>query len=654
MKKLVIGLLLLVLFNLPVAAKDSSKALWNVFSSTQKFVGREKVLAQIRDHFQNKSPLLCLTGFAGFGKTLTAKRYCECSRDHYQVIWWIDGERDLQEQLKKFSEALTERFPHYVPSTSDFYKNSAKFVFRALEKLPASWLIVFDNMQTSEQIRDMCPQNRAGQAGHILVTSRSNIGWENNLPLPLLDGQESLALLQAILGKDDAELEKLVPLFQGYPLAIAQAASFIKSHPTMDVARYLQLVSHDKTRLRTREGSFVNQESNVIKMNGYEKAIYQAIDMSVKRLKEESPSGFELLKIMSFLWNKHVPLFLLEQYLKDHLCRDDCDEAVRALCKYSFVEYHKSSQRFTIHELIQDQVQAQLSDVEKKEIIESLIKTFLPYFQKPRSQIVDFLNQNPNILTHTQKIAGFAKERRLNSSDLLEIRLKELEFTLSGRRDYARGKTLMAELEPEIHKAPARFKAIFYTNKTNYYMWKADLSKAIEAGNLALASLDKKENLEDYLRLLVYLAYVYRNHGDLENAEKSLARIREAQPDFEKDSYIDSIVAYVEGGILYDQGHFSKARDRVRHCIDVSRKSNFSFKSYYHREILYFLTLNRLERYQEALTEIEDFEKRLATIDVSSDHEIYARLLLAKAQAYLALKDSDKALTCAELAENQL
>lgn len=36
---------------------------------------------------------------------------------------------------------------------------------------------------------------------------------------------------------------------------------------------------------------------------------------------------------------------------------------------------------------------------------------------------------------------------------------------------------------------------------------------------------------------------------------------------------------------------------------------------------------------------------------MSSDHEIYARLLLAKAQAHLALKNQEEALACAERAE---
>lgn len=626
----------------------ASQSVTNVLSHPQTFIGREQLLDLIHTRLQRDS-LICLSGFGGFGKTVTAEKYCEKFGSSYQVIWWLYGDQDLSEQLKDLAETLVERFPRYAPRTSDYYKNATRFVFKTLEALPVSWLLIFDNVQNPGYVRHFCPQNKTGHAGHILVTTRSHLGWKDPIRLSPLSPQEAGQLLHVLLERNSKSLERLAALFKGYPLAIAQAASFIKSHPTMDTGRYLHLFLHDRPKLIQREEAFMTRESYAL--NGYNATIHQTIALSLDTLRQESMAGVELLKAVSFLWSQHIPLFLLNQYLQDHFPHMDFDEGVQALCKYAFVDYDPVRKKFAIHDLIQEYIQLQLSSAEKKEILGYLIQTLLLHFQKPRSQIVEFLVQHPLILAHTQKIKKLCQEIGCESEDLLEIQLKELEFTLSGRRDYTRGRSLIEDLEPQVQKASPALQALFYTNQTNYYMWRSDLQKAIQAGQKALSVIDKQRSEEDYLRLLVYLAYVYRNHGDLKNAQTHLDLIVETKADFTKDPYIASIYAYVESGIEYDRGNFQRALQKIEKCLKLSRDHKFSFKSYYHREILHFLILNKLGRYQESLDAAKEFEKRLRTISVSPDHETYARLLLAQAQAYFHLQQISLAETHLQRAE---
>ena len=84
------------------------------------------------------------------------------------------------------------------------------------------WLIVFDNAQAADDVRDWIPQG----PGHVIITSRSPawVGVAVPLPVALFARVESIALLTAELPDlAPADADRLAEALGDLPLALVQA-----------------------------------------------------------------------------------------------------------------------------------------------------------------------------------------------------------------------------------------------------------------------------------------------------------------------------------------------------------------------------------------------------------------------------------------------
>lgn len=78
-------------------SKEAFPTIWNVQNSNQYYVGRNVLLMDIHSAFNSKHEV-AIVGSAGIGKTQLAKKYAETFRSHYDLIWWLDVGKNLDEQ----------------------------------------------------------------------------------------------------------------------------------------------------------------------------------------------------------------------------------------------------------------------------------------------------------------------------------------------------------------------------------------------------------------------------------------------------------------------------------------------------------------------------------------------------------------------------
>ena len=213
-------------------------AVWNVEPRNRTFTGRENVLTHVRQQLAAGDTAQALCGLGGVGKTQLVIEYAHRFADDYDLVWWVDAEQPtlIGEQLATLAIAAEWADTHVDTPTA------VREAFRRLRG-QARWLVVFDNAETPEAVREWLPEG----PGHVLVTSRSP-GWAilaEPVHVDVFPRCDSVALLSTIApAVSSPDADRLASELGDLPLAIAQAAGVL-AEGAMPVDDYLrELAEH--------------------------------------------------------------------------------------------------------------------------------------------------------------------------------------------------------------------------------------------------------------------------------------------------------------------------------------------------------------------------------------------------------------------------
>jgi hypothetical protein len=315
------------------------------------FIGRRDLLQALHGELSKSTPTAVLPGalhgMGGIGKSQIAVEYVYRHAEEYDLIWWIPSENpsEIQASLVK----LAKRLDLPVEQSVD---TAVPAVLETLGtgELYRRWLLVFDNADRPEHVRDFWP--RRGE-GHILVTSR-NPQWSEvaqAVEVDVFHRAESRELLQRRnTDLDDADADRLATVLGDLPLAVEQAAAW-RAETGMATDEYLQLFEDKRTELlQSRPPA------------DYDVAVEAAWNVSLDRLREENPGALELLEVCAFFSPepisraifsgvRNVPVSeALEQTLADPI---QLGRAIREITRYSLAKIDHRSDTLLLHRLVQ-------------------------------------------------------------------------------------------------------------------------------------------------------------------------------------------------------------------------------------------------------------------------------------------------------------
>lgn len=104
------------------------------------------------------------------------------------------------------------------------------------------WLLVFDNVVDPEHIMPWLP---SGGSGHVLITSRTVVGWDDiaeTVEVDVLERDESVLMLRRrVQVLEEADASQVAASVADLPLGVAQAAAYL-ARTGRPAAEYVTMV----------------------------------------------------------------------------------------------------------------------------------------------------------------------------------------------------------------------------------------------------------------------------------------------------------------------------------------------------------------------------------------------------------------------------
>lgn len=341
----------------------------NVPLRNTSFVGRQALLRDVEEQLsaQDTAAVLphALHGLGGVGKSQLALEYIYTHQHDYKVICWIPAER---ESLILAGLAALAAQLGVAPAGQDVGTPTANTAVPAvLEALRTgtpydNWLLVFDNAEDVEVVRQYFPTNGPGK---VVVTSR-NRAWERvatPLPVNVFEREESIELLQKRSpGLSTEDADRLAEALGDLPLAVEQAGAW-RAVTGMLVDEYLDLLAQ-------RSPEILELDPNP----DYPVSVAAAWDISLERIRENNPGARQLLDICASMAPEPIPRSMLRggrgvniTAEVDPLLRESIklNRAIRDLSQFSLVRVDPRSGTLQMHRLLQTVLLAKLSTEER-------------------------------------------------------------------------------------------------------------------------------------------------------------------------------------------------------------------------------------------------------------------------------------------------
>ena len=336
--------------------------IWNVpHLRNPNFTGREDLLTQLRDKLgsgEHAAVTQAISGLGGVGKTQLAIEYAYRHTADYELVWWVHSEdpATLASDYARLATALG------LPEKDAQRQEEAVEAVRRWLERHAGWLLVFDNVPGSEDVRDYLPR---GSTGHVTITSR-NPAWggvASPLSVQVWEREESVDFLLRRTGQDVRDTAgKVADAVGGLPLALEQAAAYM-DETKCSISHYLDLLKEHEPDLLAR-----GSESQ-----DYPHTVATTWGLSFEQAKEVCAAAADLLNLCAFLGPDDIPLDIIREgaeHLPERLAEaagDDLawDDAIAALRRYSLLEL--SGDGLTVHRLVQAVTQDRLSEEERRE-----------------------------------------------------------------------------------------------------------------------------------------------------------------------------------------------------------------------------------------------------------------------------------------------
>ncbi|WP_435648117.1 FxSxx-COOH system tetratricopeptide repeat protein [Kitasatospora purpeofusca] len=330
----------------------------------QHFTGRATVLDLLRERFgggagTTQAGVQVLLGLGGIGKTQIALEYAHRFAADYDLVWWIDAE-----QPELITVALAELAARLGLQVGDSVSAAMEAALGALGRgEPTSrWLLIFDNVDEPDGVVRYLP----GGSGHVLLTSRYS-GWSRRaqaLEVDVFGRAESVEhLARRLPDISPEEAAQVAEAVGDLPLAVEVASAWLAETDT-SIAIYLAQLRAESARVLSMSTA-----------TDYPTPAGATWNISMARLREQSPAAVRLLQLCAFLSAEPIATSLLYSdemvralvpYDADLSDRFMLGSVIQAISRFALARMDPGTQSLQVHRLIQAVVLDTLTEEEQR------------------------------------------------------------------------------------------------------------------------------------------------------------------------------------------------------------------------------------------------------------------------------------------------
>jgi tetratricopeptide (TPR) repeat protein len=510
------------------------------------FTGRVEKLDAIHSNFQSNDGVSfsqSLTGLGGVGKTAIALEYAFRYSHEYETIWWVNAETPVSafDAYKDF--ALHKKLTTSDDVSADEIIDAMKQWFKNNDK----WLFIFDNADSDDYdkwLESYIPQSNTG---NVLITTRSsNFPRSRSIDIIVFNETEALAYLADGTQKtgeaySDELAKTLAKRLQYLPLALEQAAAYIRETPNVTYQDYINLLEEHGVEAFVQD-NYLTDYSSIINMT-----------WNISMQKITNKGALQMFNMCAYFASDRIPVNMfvrgsealpdpLQSKIVDDLQRNSI---LRDLTRYSLLKPGINNSTspgekrvLDMHRLLQEVVQKSFgSDTVWLGHDLDLTYNILGWDEHSKESVDSFKLEAPHITAVAERssVAFADDDDKINNvaaifftSSFLYTKLSFLDLSLSSinRSIEIMEQICSEEQQEDDTNIMANNLVTAYANKGAMCGRMAAYDKAIENYNKGI-NLGERLRTEGKLIMLVGLAKNYANRGisynNLKNYEKALS-----------------------------------------------------------------------------------------------------------------------------------
>lgn len=599
----------------------------NMIEPVSYFVNHVRQLNMLKDNL-NEYRKASLVGISGIGKTQIARMYVHENKDNYDIIWFIDCNLDINEELLKLAKAINKD-----ADTALIIEDAATVKNEILTYLASkkNWLLIFDNLKinTNNKVEEFITLEHNG---HIMFCSQDSHLVPHIIKVDSFSKIDTETLIKHMMARPDQRLaDFLMEEFKGYPVLIVQGVQLINHVPGLGQEEYRKKIHQSKDKINAN------------------------IQLAINQL---SPSSRMLINRIALINNQAFSKEFLK-IITDN--KETLDDDLYQLTKFALIINIDAGDNpvFEMHDIVANEIM-DINGTNNKRFLEYMVSKIVSSTPKDVIQAYIF-RSGSTIQENLEIISKNSEDYNIDISYSLGLSKLLLANYLESRDYY----NILQQIKWfKRNDSSKKFQSLLMNNNDKatyanylgcigtYYTLISNYNEALRFFLRAQEILNNLEGYQDIKFSVIFrISMSYIAIGQLQNAQNNIIALEKISSDNQDVKSIMERIHLAKATLFYNRANYYSALNEINKSIELFIKSGVGKNSLVLTSpyLLRVAILNAIARYNDAYTQAKmmyDINK----LSKKDNHEIFGRIFTQMSRAELGLGRVQEALDHSEKA----